>query len=164
MLPANIAELDSIKKVCIRMSNRRALLSALASVVPIPFTDVAADVVLLKQLIPGINAKFGLSKEQIDEYNPQLAILVYDVAKKFGTNMIGKYVTKKLIVRVLKKMGTRLATEQVLKYVPVLGQIVAAGISFTAMRMIINSHINECYKVAKTVIEVNEERPPENPI
>lgn len=156
MLPATTAELDSIRKECRRMSNRRALVSAVASVVPLPFTDIATDVVLLKQLIPRINAKFGLSKEQIDEYHPQLAMLVYNVAKRLGTTMIGRYITSKIIIGVLKKVGTRLASEQVLKYVPVLGQIVAAGISFTAMKVIIGNHINQCYDVAKTVMESKE--------
>ncbi|MCX5817132.1 MAG: hypothetical protein NTX75_13000 [Proteobacteria bacterium] len=144
------------------MSNKRALLSAAASVVPVPFTDIATDVVLLKQIIPRISEKFGLSKEQIDEYNPQLAIFIYDVAKRLGTNMIGKYITKELIVQILKKMGVRLTTKQVMKYVPVLGQAISAGISFTAMRFIIRSHINECYKVARTVIEANKVQPKEN--
>ncbi|MCX5807819.1 MAG: hypothetical protein NTX36_00350 [Proteobacteria bacterium] len=151
-----------IRKECTRMSTKRALLSAAASVVPVPFTDIATDVVLLKQIIPRISEKFGLSKEQIDEYNPQLAIFIYDVAKRFGTNMIGKYVTKELIVQILKKMGVRLTTKQVMKYVPVLGQAISAGISFTAMRFIIRSHINECYKVARTVIEANKVQPKEN--
>jgi uncharacterized protein (DUF697 family) len=156
MLPANVAELDLIKKSCGRMSNRRALLSAAASVVPLPFTDVATDVVLLKRIIPRINAKFGLSKEQIEEYNPQLAILIYDAAKKLGTNMIGRYITKELIVQILKKMGVRLASKQVMKYVPVLGQMVSAVISFAAMKIIINNHISECYKVARAVLETNK--------
>ena len=137
-------------------------MSAAASVVPLPFTDVATDVVLLKRIIPRINAKFGLSKEQIEEYNPQLAILIYDAAKKLGTNMIGRYVTKELVVQILKKMGVRLTSKQVMKYVPVLGQIVSAGISFAAMKMIINNHINECYTVARTVIEINKSQPIEN--
>ena len=138
------------------MSSKRSLLSAAASVVPVPFTDIATDVVLLKQIIPTISERFGLSKEQIDEYNPQLAIFIYDAAKRLGTNMVGKYVTKELIIQILKKMGLRITTKQVVKYVPVLGQVVSAGISYTAMRFIINSHINECYKVARTVIESKE--------
>ncbi len=138
------------------MSSKRSLLSAAASVVPVPFTDIATDVVLLKQIIPTISEKFGLSKEQIDEYNPQLVIFIYDAAKRLGTNMVGKYVTKELIIQILKKMGLRITTKQVVKYVPVLGQVVSAGISYTAMRFIINSHINECYKVARTVIESKE--------
>lgn len=162
MFPAGIEELETIKKECTRMSNKRALLSAAASVVPVPFTDIATDVVLLKQIIPRISEKFGLSKEQIDEYNPQLAIFIYDITKRLGTNMIGKYVTKELIVQILKKLGVRLTTKQVMKYVPVLGQVISAGISFTAMRFIIRSHINECYKVARIVIEANKMQPIEN--
>ncbi len=156
MLPDSIEELEKIKKECKRMSSKRSLLSAAASVVPVPFTDIATDVVLLKQIIPTISERFGLSKEQIDEYNPQLAIFIYDAAKRLGTNMVGKYVTKELIIQILKKMGLRITTKQVVKYVPVLGQVVSAGISYTAMRFIINSHINECYKVARTVIESKE--------
>ncbi len=156
MLPNSIEELEKIKKECKRMSSKRSLLSAAASVVPVPFTDIATDVVLLKQIIPTISERFGLSKEQIDEYNPQLAIFIYDAAKRLGTNMVGKYVTKELIIQILKKMGLRITTKQVVKYVPVLGQVVSAGISYTAMRFIINSHINECYKVARTVIESKE--------
>jgi len=156
MLPDSIEELEKIKKECKRMSSKRSLLSAAASVVPVPFTDIATDVVLLKQIIPTISERFGLSKEQIDKYNPQLAIFIYDAAKRLGTNMVGKYVTKELIIQILKKMGLRITTKQVVKYVPVLGQVVSAGISYTAMRFIINSHINECYKVARTVIESKE--------
>ena len=43
-----------------------------------------------------------------------------------------------------------------MKYVPILGQAISAGISFTAMKLIIRSHIDECYVVAKKVIEANK--------
>ncbi len=43
-----------------------------------------------------------------------------------------------------------------MKYVPVIGQVVSAGVSYTAMRVIIRRHIDECYEVASTVVaEVN---------
>jgi uncharacterized protein (DUF697 family) len=160
MLPSTATELDSIKKECLRMSNRRALLSAAASVVPIPFTDFATDVVLLRQIIPAISEKFGLSKEQIDKYSPQLGIFVYDVAKKIGANVIGKYVTKELIIQILKKMGVRLTAKQITKYVPIVGQAISAGISYTAMRLIIRSHVGKCCRVAETVIEAKEAKAP----
>jgi len=151
-MPSTIEELEKIKKECLKMSSKRALLSAIASVVPVPFTDVATDVVLLKKIIPVISEKFGLSKDQIDEYNPQLAIFIYEISKRLGMNMIGKYVTKELIVQILKKMGVKLTTKQVIKYIPVFGQVISAGVSFSAMRIIINAHIDECYKVVKAVI------------
>jgi len=59
-------------------------------------------------------------------------------------------------------MGVHLTTKQVMKYVPVLGQAISAGINFTAMKMIINAHINECYRVARAVIETNKVQPIEN--
>jgi hypothetical protein len=89
MLPATRRDLEAIKKACLRMSNRKALLSAAAAVIPIPFTDVATDVVLLGTIIPRITERFGLAKEQIDTYDPQVIILIYDAAKKLGINLIG---------------------------------------------------------------------------
>ncbi len=152
MLAGTIEDLEKIKKECRRMSNKKSLLSAAASAVPVPLADIATDVVLLKQIIPAISEKFGLSKEQIDEYNPQIAIFIYDIAKRLGTNMIGRYITKELIIQILKKVGVRLTVKQAARYVPVVGQAVSAGISYTAMRMIINAHISQCYKVVKAVI------------
>ena len=153
MLPHSLEELEKIKRDCLRMSRRRAFLSAAASIVPVPFTDIATDVVLLKQIIPKISDKFGVSKDQIDEYNPQAAIFIYDAAKRLGAKMIGKHVTKQLIIQVLRKAGARFTTKQAAKYVPVIGQAISAGISFTAMRFIIHSHIDECYKVAGAAME-----------
>ncbi|MEN6321861.1 MAG: hypothetical protein ABFD82_24365 [Syntrophaceae bacterium] len=154
MLPGNPEELENIKNECLRMSNRRALLSAAASVVPIPFTDIATDVVLLRKIMPRITERFGLSKEQVDGYDPQLAIFIYDAAKKLGTDVIGKYLTKELIVQILRKIGIRrLTANQAARYVPIIGQALSAGLSYTAMRLIIRSHINECHRVARAVMQ-----------
>ncbi len=149
MLPATRRDLEAIKKACLRMSNRKALLSAAAAVIPIPFTDVATDVVLLGTIIPRITERFGLAKEQIDTYDPQVIILIYDAAKKLGINLIGRYLTKELVLQVLKGVGMRrLTTKQVARYVPLVGQALAAGLSYGAMTLIIRSHVNQCYKVA----------------
>ena len=160
MLPATLEELDTVKKACLRMSRKRAILSAAASVVPVPFADIAADVALLKQIIPVISEKFGLSREQIDEYDPKVAILIYDVSKRLGTGMIGRYVTKELVMKVIKKLGIRLTTKEAAKYVPLIGQVISAGLSFAGMSYIVRTHINECHRVAKAVIESHPSREP----
>jgi uncharacterized protein (DUF697 family) len=157
MLPATIDDLDGVRKECLRMARKRALLSAAASVVPVPFTDVAADVALLQQITPKISQKFGLSKEQIDEYNPQVAILIYDISKRLGTKMIGKYVTKELVIQALKKIGVRITAKSAARYVPLIGQAISAALGYAGMRYIIHSHINECYRVAQAVLEANPE-------
>ncbi len=50
-----------------RILNRRALVGAAASTVPVPGLDWAVDAALLSRLIPAINAEFGLTPAQLDQ-------------------------------------------------------------------------------------------------
>ena len=63
-------DLQSIAKRCRRMVNQRAAVAAGVALVPLPGLDWAADVGLLMQLLPRINAEFGLSPEQIERLAP----------------------------------------------------------------------------------------------
>lgn len=47
-IPKTIEELDEIKEECMKMVNKRAAVSGLISVVPMPGVDVVADVKLLR--------------------------------------------------------------------------------------------------------------------
>jgi uncharacterized protein (DUF697 family) len=134
------------------MSTRRAFLSAAVSVVPVPFSDVAVDMVLLRQVIPAISERFGLAKEQVDTYDPRVALLIYDGATRLGAHMVGRYLTKELLLKILAKVGIRMTAGQAARYVPLAGQALAVGISFSAMKLIINSHINHCYRIARDVM------------
>ncbi len=154
MLPSTRNELEEIRKKCLRLSRRRALLSAAATVVPIPFTDIATDIVLLRTIIPGITERFGLAKEQVDGYDPQVAVFIYDAAKRLGANLIGRYLTKELVLQILRRIGMRrLTTKEAARYVPVIGQAIAAGLSYATMTLIIRAHINQCYSVAEAAMQ-----------
>ena len=156
MMPQTLEELDSIAKECRKMTTKAALLSAAGATIPAPGVDVATDITILLKFIPKISRKFGLSKEQIDEYDDEFKILIFDLLKKGGAKFVGRYITKELIKAILKRMGIRIAARQVAKYVPILGQGISASISFGAMKIVTNSHINDCYEVAKELIETNK--------
>lgn len=158
MIPQTLEELDSIATECKKMTTKAALLSAAGGAIPAPGVDVATDIVILLKLIPKISRKFGLSKEQIDEYDDEFKILIFDLLKKGGAKFVGRYITKELIKAILKRMGIRIAARQVAKYVPILGQGISASISFGAMKIVTNSHINDCYEVAKNLIEMNKSK------
>ena len=79
--PRNLEELEEIKKECKQMVTKRAIASGLAALSPGP-VDIPVDVALLMELLPNISKKFGLSKEQIDEYEPQLQITIFNFVKK----------------------------------------------------------------------------------
>lgn len=52
----------------------------------------------------------------------------------------------------LRRVGTRVATASAAKYVPIVGSGIAAAVSFGAMNLVGNSHIDDCYRTAKTLL------------
>lgn len=152
MIPKTIAELNEIRESCKSMVNKRATASAAAAVIPLPGVDIGADVAIMLELLPSINRRFGLSPEQIDQLDSETKRQVFVILTSLGSKLVGKTITKEAVTLLLKKVGTRVATKQVTKYIPFIGQAVSAGISFGAMKYLGNSHIDECYEVCKRVI------------
>lgn len=153
-------ELDAIKASCYAMVTKSAGISAGAAVVPIPGMDIGSDVAILMRLIPNINAQFGLTPEQIESLDTETKLFVMTTISNTGSKLAGKYITQKLIVTLLQKMGVKVAAKGVSKFVPFIGSAVAGGISFTAMKYMGNSHIDDCYKIALATLE-NKPREPE---
>lgn len=153
MLPTSAKELEKIRASCKAMVRRRAATSGGMALVPIPGVDVAGDVGMLLQLIPAINRKFGLTPEQIEELDPRHKVLIYAMLKKVGSDLAGRAITRQLAVAALKQVSVRLATRQVLKYIPLAGQAAAVALSVTAMMYLGNSHIDACYEIAKGAIK-----------
>lgn len=149
-----LEQLDALRAECRAMVTRRAGLSAGATVVPLLGVDIGADAALLLEMIPAINRKFGLTPEQIDALDPQLKKIMLVAITSIGSELIGKAITRQLIMRALSRAGVRLASKSVARFVPLLGQAVAASISFGAMRMIGNAHVEDCYEVIKRSLPV----------
>ncbi len=149
-------ELDRVRVECYSMVTKRATVSAGSSVIPVVGVDVAADVALLLQLIPAINKEFGLSTEQIQGYDKDTKILLHGVIKNTGIALIGQELTKTLVTSVLKKVAGRTFAKQFLKFVPVIGWAVNAGIGFAAMKYVGNSHVDDCYRVCRRLMEFKE--------
>lgn len=156
MLANTISELDQIREECRSMVTKRASASAVAAIVPVPGADIGADVAIMLELLPTINRKFGLTPEQIDQLDAETKKIILVLITSVGSELVGKTITKKLVTNLLKKMGARIATKQVTKYIPFIGQAVSASISFGAMKYLGNSHIDECYSIAKRYIENNK--------
>nr|WP_275900824.1 hypothetical protein [Paenibacillus periandrae] len=135
------------------MVNKRATSSAAIAIVPVPGADLVADVAIMLELLPAINRKFGLSQEQIEKLDSAIKAKILVIITSIGSQLIGKVITKELVVLLLKKVGVRVAIKQVAKFIPFVGQAVSAGISFAAMKYLGNSHIEECYSVCKRVID-----------
>ena len=158
MMPTNALDLagdDAVLQAAVRRSrkllNKRALVAAVASAVPVPGLDWAVDAALLSKLIPQINKEFGLAPEQIDQLDPTKREQVQKAAAMVGSVLIGKFITRDLVIKAVTKIGTRLAVKEVAKYVPMAGQLVAAGIGFAAIRYFGEEHMKDCIRVSQQV-------------
>ena len=149
MLIRSLAELDRIRDECKSMVTKRSAVSAGAAAIPVPGLDLGTDVALLVEMLPAINSKFGLTPQQIEQMDSRSKRLVIVAVSSIGSEAIGKFISRTLVMSMLKKMGTKVATKSVVRFVPFVGQAVAAGISFGVMKMVGNGHIDDCYEVCR---------------
>ena len=148
-MAADDAALEAAVKRSRKLLNKRALVAAVASAVPVPGLDWAVDAALLSKLIPEINREFGLSPAQLDQLDPKKREQVQKAATLVGTVLIGKFISRDLIIKATTKIGMRLTTKQLAKYVPLAGQIVAATVGFAAIRYFGEEHMKDCIRVAR---------------
>ena len=95
-----------------KLLNRRALVGAVASAVPVAGLDWAVDAALLTQLVPAINAQFGLTPAQLDSLPAHKREQVQKALTMVGSVVIGKLVTRDLVMRMAQTVGKRLTAKQ----------------------------------------------------
>lgn len=149
-----IEQLDKVKLECQRLVTKRSFASAAVAILPVPGLDIVTDAGLLVELIPTINRRFGLSAEQLDALDHNVKQQIVMAATTAGNQFIGKVVTKKALTLLLKKVGLRVSTKTVAKYVPFVGSAIASSASFGAMKWLGNSHIEDCYAAVRAVLDV----------
>ena len=132
-----------------RLLGRKALIGAAASAIPLPGLDWAADAALLSRLVPQISAEFGLSLTQLDRLAPQRREGIQKAATAVGALLVGKLVTRELLIRLAKHAGIRMTTKQATKYVPFAGQAISALLGYAALRSLGEQHIRDCVRVAQ---------------
>lgn len=147
VIPGDARTVAEIASRCRRLVLKRSLMSAGAVLVPVPGLDVAADVALLVRLIEEVNREFGLTPDQISRIESSERVLVYKAVASFGTALVGRMITPALVVRALAAVGRKVTVKGATKFVPVIGQGVAAGLSFAAMRYVGLSHVRDCERV-----------------
>ena len=132
-----------------KLLNKRAMVAAAASAVPVPGLDWAVDAAMLFRLIPEINKEFGLTPQQLDRLDPKKRDQVQKAVTMVGSVLIGKLISRDLVIKAATKIGMRLTTKQLAKYVPFAGQIVSAAVGYAAIRYLGEEHMKDCIRVAR---------------
>ena len=80
-------------------------------------------------------------------------MFIANLIVEVGAKAAGQLLTKEIIMQLLKRVGVRVTAKQVIKHIPLLGQTVAATLSFDAMKFVGDQHVRECYEPAKHIIK-----------
>lgn len=134
-----------------RLIGRKALMAAAASAIPVPGVDWAADAALLSRLVPQISAEFGLSVTQVEKLAPHQRERIQKAATTVGALLVGRLVTRDLLIKLARHAGVKLTAKQAAKYVPIAGQIVSAALGYAALRALGEQHIKDCVRVSSTL-------------
>lgn len=148
-MAASDAALEAAVKRSRKLLNKRAMVAAAASAVPVPGLDWAVDAAMLSRLIPEINKEFGLTPQQLDQLEPNKREQVQKAVTMVGSVLIGKLISRDLVIKAATKIGVRLTSKQLAKFVPFAGQIVSAAVGYAAIRYLGEEHMKDCIRVAR---------------
>ena len=152
LMPDSVSQIDAVAARCRDLVKRRALMAAGVAVIPIPGLDWLTDIGVLLKLIPDINRAFGLTEAQIERLAPDRRMAVYKAISAGGSLLVGKLVTRDLVLRALRVVGVRLTTQQAAKFVPIAGQALSAALTYSALRYVCEQHIRQCMADRKSVV------------
>lgn len=149
-MPLSGEDIARVRQRCLRMVRKRAAIAAGVAAVPLPGIDVLTDLTTFALLVEDINEAFGLTPRQVERLNPRLRVLVYEAAAA-GSMLVGKFITRGLVLRLFRREGAKVAAKTIAKLVPLAGQIVSAVIGFVLFQKMGNQHVEACVKVAQEV-------------
>ena len=142
--------LDEIKENCKNTVSNYALLGAANGINPVPSIDVGIDAGICLKMMSEIRANFGLdnaTEEKLKRYELFLPLVkkVFDYATKEGVTIL------------LKSMGKKYLGKSAAKYVPIIGQGIAAAVGYGMMRYFGNAYIDDCYNLAQNIKSFNNQ-------
>jgi uncharacterized protein (DUF697 family) len=163
LLPVATDDIERVRERCRALVRKRAMISAGVGAVPLPGIDMVADLSSFASMVEDINRAFGLTPEQIERLQPRMRIAAYEAVGALGGMLVGKLVTRELVIKLLQKSGARLAAKSAARVVPLAGQIASAAIGFALFRQMGYQHVDACTRVAREVGDKVEGTPAPQP-
>lgn len=140
--------LEEKRKACEKLVVLMAGLSAANGLNPLPGADLAIDVGVMQGLFIKLRGSYGLSDEKLQsvaKYAPALAPIA---------NQVIEFATREGIFLLLKQFLKRRTLKEIAKYIPFVGQAVAASLGFLLTYQAGEKYLADCHKLASTILEM----------
>ena len=137
--------LEKKKKACDRIIITNAGLAAANGINPIPGVDVSVDLKIILKLFKEIRVDvYGLTDDKLKAKE--------EIIQALGASRVISLATKEGI-KVLLKRFVVIQTPKASKWIPIVGQIIAASLGFFITQKAGYSYRDDCHDVAKAILE-----------
>lgn len=139
--------LERKRKVIEREVYVCAALSAANGFNPIPGADLAIDLSTLAGLLVRIRGHYGLNDKRLERY------LQVAPAAKVLVDKLLLYATREGLFRLLRRYASKTMQRQASKFVPLVGQTIAAMVGYGVTLQVGFEFLDTCHKLAQEVLE-----------
>lgn len=136
------------KRLCEQRVKWSAVVAAASGTVPIPGANFAIDIPVLVSLFKFIRETYGLTDKALTAKEFAVPALTPMV------NSVVKYASTEGVLMLLKECSGMVVAEQISKFVPFVGTMVAASLGFAIVRKIGNIYLGDCHRLAEAVLKV----------
>ena len=135
------------KAACEKYVVYAAAAAAANGINPIPGTDVAVDVSIIMKLFKEIRNDYGLDDDSLSTLKHSSIPAVGRLA-----NNIVQYAAKEGILLLLKSFAGKQSVKIFAKYIPFVGQAIAASLGYAITSNVGNSYLSDCHKLAEEIL------------
>ncbi|MBB6673681.1 GTPase domain-containing protein [Cohnella nanjingensis] len=139
----SMAHLEAKRAACEKAVYKYAGLAAANGLNPIPGVNVGVDISIMFKLFADVRSAYGLTDEKVNKLIPSLLPL--------GKRVLD-YSTKEGIALLLKRFAGKGASVQIGRFVPFIGQAVAAAAGFGLTLAAGKSYLNDCHELAERIL------------
>ncbi len=117
---------------------------------PIPGADIAVDIGIIVALFKNIRDDYGLNDSVLNDLNNSKAIVMAQSA-----NYILRYASSEGVAMILKNYVIGEASKSIAKYIPLVGQVIAAGVGYLIVSNVGDDYLAKCHQLAEDILKKN---------
>jgi small GTP-binding protein len=139
--------LQEKRAACEKYVSYAAAVAAANGINPVPGVDVAVDISIIVKLFKEIRDNYGLS----DSFLTNLKQSSIPVVGRLANNVV-QYAAKEGVLMLLKSFAGKQAAKTFAKYIPIVGQAIAASLGYAITSSVGNSYLNDCHELAEEIL------------
>jgi hypothetical protein len=140
--------LKAKRTACEKYVSSASAAAAANGINPVPGVDVAVDVSIIMKLFKEIRDDYGLT----DIFLTSLKQSSIPVVGRLANNVV-QYAAKEGILILLKSFAGRQAVKTFSKYIPFIGQAIAACLGYAITSNAGNSYLSDCHELAEEILK-----------